>query len=92
MFQIQQRVTENGLLMISGLINGVGAKLDLRDLGGFIFFALKGEDEDAMRIACGLISDLATVLGPDMGQYYDDFMPILFSILQNNNVDKKCKL
>ncbi len=59
MFQQRKRVTENGLIALSGLINGVGDKVNVNEFGKYIVFALTGKDDDCSKLACGLVSDLA---------------------------------
>lgn len=41
-------------------------------------WALKGSDDECVRIACGLISDLANALHDGIGKYLFDFVtPLL---------------
>ena len=58
-FNNQKKVTENGLIALSGLINGVGNRLDINEFGKYIVFALTGSDEECVRLGCGIVSDLA---------------------------------
>lgn len=52
-------MTENGLIALGGLINGVGDRLDINEFGSYLVFALKGTDDECIRLGCGLVSDLA---------------------------------
>ena len=61
-FQTQKKVTENGLIAYSGLCNGIGKRINVRAFGEYIVWALKGNDDECTRIACGLVSDLANAL------------------------------
>jgi hypothetical protein len=61
-FQNLKKVTENGLIAYSGLCNGIGSRVNVQDFGEYIVWALKGDDDECVRIACGLISDLANAL------------------------------
>lgn len=61
-FQKLKKVTENGLLAFSGLCNGIGSRIRVDEFGTYIVWALKGDDDECIRIACGLISDLANAL------------------------------
>ena len=61
-FQNLKKVTENGLIAYSGLCNGIGNRVNVQDFGEYIVWALKGTDDECVRIACGLISDLANAL------------------------------
>jgi hypothetical protein len=71
-------VTENGLIAYSGLCNGIGSRVNVQDFGEYIVWALKGSDDECVRIACGLISDLANALQDGIQQYLFDFVtPII---------------
>ena len=61
-FQRLKKVTENGLIAFSGLCNGIGNRIRVDEIGTYIVWALKGEDDECIRIACGIISDLASAL------------------------------
>jgi hypothetical protein len=39
-FVNQKKVTENGLIALSGLINGVGSRLNIEDFGKYVVYAL----------------------------------------------------
>jgi hypothetical protein len=41
-FQNLKRVTENGLIALSGLINGVGNRINVEEFGQYVVWALKG--------------------------------------------------
>ena len=58
----------------------------------YIIWALKGDDDECVRLACGLISDLAVALQEDIQQYLFDFVPPLLDILRNPNQDRHSKL
>jgi hypothetical protein len=62
MFQNSKKVTENGLIALSGLINGVGNRINVNEFGQYIVFALKGDEDECIRLACGIVSDLASAL------------------------------
>lgn len=38
-------------------------RVNIRDFGQYIYWALEGEDEDCTRVACGIISDIVSALG-----------------------------
>ena len=52
-------MTENGLIALSGLINGVSDRVDINEFGSYLVFALKGTDDECVRLGCGIVSDLA---------------------------------
>lgn len=78
-------MTENGLIAFSGLINGVGERINLDQFGQYIVWALKGDDDECTRIACGLVSDLAGALRERVSKYLMDFVPHLIHILKDQN-------
>ena len=51
----------------------------------YIKFALTSEENDVPRLACGLISDLCHLMQEDIGNYHDDYVPILHDILTNSD-------
>lgn len=61
-FKSLQRVTENGLIALSGLINGLGSRVNVNEFGQYVVWALQGKDDECIRIACGLVSDVAGAL------------------------------
>lgn len=46
-------------------------------------WALKGDDDECVRLACGIISDIAGALGDRVGEFLDDFVPALIHILKD---------
>ena len=91
-FQSLKKVTENGLIALSGLINGFGERLDVKEFGLYIVWALQGDDDECVRLACGLVSDLAGALREGVSHYLTDFVPHLLKILRDQNQDRKSKL
>lgn len=91
-FQNLKKVTENGLIALSGLINGVGERIKLDEFGQYVVFALTGNDDECTRIACGLVSDLASALKHNISRYLTDFVPPLINILKDSNQDRNAKL
>ncbi len=49
----------------------------MKDFGQYILYALKGDDEDCARVACGVISDIATAFNEDVKIYLTSFVPPL---------------
>ena len=62
MFQSLKKVTENGLIAYSGLCQGIKERVNVKEMGQYILFALEGEDEGCARVACGVVSDIASAL------------------------------
>lgn len=85
-------MTENGLIAYSGLCNGIGNRIRVDEFGQYIVWALKGDDDECVRIACGLISDLASALKGNMEKYLFDFVNPLLSILKDPKQDRHSKL
>ena len=84
-FQSLKRVTENGLIALSGLINGLGDRVNVNEFGQYLVWALQGEDDECIRVSCGLVSDIAVALHENVGQYLNDFVPPLLKILRDQN-------
>ena len=91
-FKSLQKVTENGLIALSGLINGLGARVNVNEFGQYIVWALQGADDECVRIACGLVSDVAGALRDGVQRYLNDFVPPLIKILGDQNQDRNSKL
>ena len=91
-FQHLKRVTENGLIALSGLINGVGDRIPIQEFGQYVVWALKSQDDECVRLACGLVSDLAGALRANICTYLMDFVPPLLQILKDQNQDRNSKL
>ena len=54
------RVSENGLLLLSGLLNGVESKsVDIGKIGDYIIIAMKSPKDDIMRLGLGLVTDVS---------------------------------
>lgn len=51
------------MIAYSGLCNGITDRINIKDFGEYIVFALTGSDEECVRLACGIISDIASALG-----------------------------
>ena len=91
-FQNLKKVTENGLIAFSGLINGIGERINIDNFGQYIVWALKGDDDECIRLACGIVSDLASALRENISKYLLDFVPPLINILKDQNQDRNSKL
>lgn len=66
-FKKYKRVTENGLIALSGLCNGLGSRIKVEWFGNYIVWALdQKEDDECLRLACGLISDIASAIGENL--------------------------
>ena len=58
-----KRVTENGLILLNGLINGVGGRIKVEIIGSYLVHSLSQQDDDEIsRLACGIVTDLASEL------------------------------
>ena len=49
----------------------------MADFGQYILFALKGDEEDSARVACGIVSDIASAYGEKVTIYLTSFVPPL---------------
>ena len=92
MFKQSEKVTENGLIAFQGLVVGLGAKIEIGDIGSYIKYALQSKDNECAKLACGIISDLSSTMEERMCEYLDDFVPCLHDILRDTTLDRKIKL
>ena len=76
-FQNLKKVTENGLMAYGGLCTGLKNKVNVKDFGQYLLFALKGDDEDCARVACGIVSDIASAYQEEVHVYLTSFVPSL---------------
>jgi hypothetical protein len=82
-FNTQKKVTENGLIALCGLINGVGSRLDINEFGKYVVFSLTGSEDECVRLGCGIVSDLANAYHEAIAAYLSDFVPALAQVLQS---------
>ena len=61
-------------------------------MGLYIKCALESKENDCTRVACGIISDLASNLEGKLSPYLDDFVPCLHVVLNDTSMDRKIKL
>jgi len=92
MFQKEKKVTESGLIAYQGVVCGLGSKVNIKDFGQYLFWALEGEDEDCTRLACGIISDLASAFKEDIAQYLSSLVPHLLTVLKAPERERRSKL
>lgn len=91
-FKSQKRVTENGLIAYSGLCVGLQDRVNVKDFGEYLLWALEGDDEESTRVACGIVSDIASALKDGVGVYLSSFVPHLLTVLKSEQRDRKTKL
>jgi len=46
----------------SGLCLGLGKRVNVKQMGTYLLHALDSDEEDCARVACGIISDIASAL------------------------------
>lgn len=61
-------------------------------MGQYIIHALNGEDQDCIRLACGIISDIANALGNKIYDFLSDFVPPVIKILKEPEFSRDTKL
>lgn len=61
-------------------------------MGNYIIHALNDEDQDCVRLACGIISDVANALGSKIYDYLSDFVPPIIKILKEPQYTRETKL
>ncbi len=76
-FQNLKKVSQNGLIAYGGLCQGLQDRVNVKDFGQYILWALKGDDEDCTRVACGIVSDIATAFNENVKIYLTSFVPPL---------------
>lgn len=54
-FQSHKCVTESGLLAYSGLCHGMQERVNVKDFGDYLVWALTGDDDECARVACGIV-------------------------------------
>ena len=57
----------------------------MKDFGQYLLWALDGDDEDCARVACGIISDIASALKENVSNYLTSFVPSLLTVLVSNS-------
>ena len=67
----------------SGLCHGLGKRVNVKDFGEYLVWALEGEDEECTRLACGIVSDIANAYKEDVNMYLNSFVPQLLSVLRS---------
>jgi hypothetical protein len=87
-----KKITETGLTAYGGLCQGIKARVNVKDFGQYILYALKGDDEDCARVACGIISDIATAFTENVQIYLTSFVPPLIQLLSSEDRDRNTKL
>jgi hypothetical protein len=83
-----------GLLILNGFITIMGADFDdyLESLYDYILTAIdKNEDDSCVRVACGLVSDIANNLEKNVAKYLPTLMQCLNTVLISNNYRSETK-
>lgn len=58
----------------------------------YLLWALNGDDEDCARVACGIISDIASALQEKVETYITSFVPPILEILVQSHRSRSTKL
>ncbi len=89
LFEQNQKVIQGGLLIIHPLIyvNEGAIEEFIEFIGPSIVTGIKNyDDENCVRFAIGLISDLSNHLEKNMSKYSDEFMSCLNDVLKSNEL------
>lgn len=70
----------------------MGEKVNVDEFGEYILWALSGDDEECIRVACGIVSDIASALHEKVDSYLTTFVPHLLNVLRNAGRDWRTKL
>lgn len=93
LFRVNGKVTENGLIALSGLANGLEERLDVTSIKEYIQAALlNSNDPEVSRLACGVVSDISNAKGEKMGEDLNYFLQPLNQILVNQEFDIDTKI
>lgn len=84
LFRQAEKVTDNGLIAFNGMIVGCGDKVELTEIGKYIKHALESQENECIKLACGIISDLAE--DARMADFLVDFVPCLHKILSDQTL------
>jgi len=91
-FQHLKRVTENGLIAYIGLCSSMGDRINVKEFGEYLLWALEGDDEDCARVACGIISDISSALQERVETYLTSFVPSLMKVISSSARSRASKL
>jgi hypothetical protein len=83
-----------GLLILNGFITIIGANFDeyLDMMYNYIISAIeKNEDDTCVRVACGLVSDIANNLEKNVQKYLPTLMITLNTVLVSQNYHSETK-
>ena len=92
LFKQANTVTENGLIIMNGLVNGCSEVLDIKEMCQYLKHALEIKEKVCTRMACGIISDLAYGKPEQIKLYLDDYVPCLHELLRDNAIDRDIKI
>lgn len=85
-------VKRNGLIAYMGLCQGLKDRVNVKDFVAYILQALDSDDEVCARVACGIISDIASALKTSFGSYLTKFVPKLMKVMISSSRSKITKL
>lgn len=95
-FKTREDVFEEGFLLLSALCSKFGAGMDkyVPEIGPYIFHGLKESDSsDTIKNACGLISDLCTMVeSQNIIAGFEEYVPLLHNIMTNRSLQRDAKL
>jgi len=72
------------------MIVGCGDKVELTEIGKYIKHALESQENECIKLACGIISDLAE--DARMADFLVDFVPCLHKILSDQTLQREIKI
>lgn len=80
------------MIAYSGLCAGLQERVNVKEFGTYILWALDGDDEDCARVGCGIISDIASALKENVDTYLTSFVPSLLKVLISTTRSRHSKL
>jgi hypothetical protein len=90
----RKTVFENGIGLCSSIALNIGKNFIeiLGDYGNFLYHALGlWNEENICKTAIMSVSDIIRALGKDFEPYVDQFLPLIFNIIQNPQCDKSLR-
>ena len=73
-------------------VPGLGQEIKIDEIACFVKYALQSEEQDCVKIACGIVSDMSSSMQGGLDQYLGDFVPCLQHILRNESLHRSIKL
>ena len=94
-FNQREDIFDEGFLVMSAIANKFIDVLNkhIDTIAPFIMYGLESKSGAIVRNACGVLSDLCTLVeAPGIVEGFDQYMPILLNLLKDNNTERSVKI